>query len=300
MKLCIGLLGMHDLVGRDFSAVHELVSIADAKGIDQLSVTDHVVMGTHLDAYPYGDFAGSPRTQFLDPLVYLGSFASVTSRIRLSSGIVISPLRAAPVLAKQIATLDVLSRGRVTIGLGTGWQREEYDACGVPWESRFAILEEQIRACKALWSGSAVSFHGEHVRFDDVTARPAPVQGAGLPILLGVALLKRNVERIAELCDGWTPMERDPAVLRPEIDKLRRAFEERGRDPETLEVRTTYEVMKGSDGRPDLAATLAQTASYAAAGVTMVRLEPRVFCNGPEDFETFLDRAIEARNAVTK
>lgn len=300
MKLCIGLLGMHDLVGRDFAAVHEMVAMADKKGIDQLSVTDHVVMGTGLEAYPYGDFAGSPRTQFLDPLVYLGSFASVTSRIRLSSGIVVAPLRPAPVLAKQIATLDVLSRGRVTIGLGVGWQREEYDACGVSWDSRFAILEEQIRACKALWSGETVSFHGEHVHFDNLTARPAPVQGASLPILLGVALLKRNVERIAELCNGWTPMERDPAVLRTEIDKLKRAFEARGRDPETLEVRTTYEVIKGADGKPDLAATLAQTADYAAAGVTMVRLEPRVFCRGPEDYETFLDRAIEARDSVTK
>lgn len=299
MKLCIGLLGMHELAGRDFAAVHELVSIADAKGIDQLSVTDHVVMGGNLDAYPYGSFTGSPRTQFLDPLVWLGSFASVTSRIRLSSGIVVAPLRPAPVLAKQIATLDVLSRGRVTIGLGVGWQKEEYEGCGVSWENRFAILEDQIRACRALWSGDTVSYHGEHVRFDDLTARPTPVQGASLPILLGVALLRRNIERIAELCDGWTPMERDPEVLRPQIDKLKHAFEARGRDPQSLEVRTTYEVCKDAGGKPNLAATLAQTRAYADAGVTMVRLEPRIFCRGPEDFEAFLDQAIEARDAAT-
>lgn len=297
MKLSLGLLGMESLTG-GFAGLRDVVALADKKGVDQVSVVDHVVMGPTHEEYPYGPFRGASQTPFLDPLVELASYASVTKNIRLSSGIVISPLRPAAVLAKQLATLDVLSGGRVEIGLGVGWQSAEYAACGVDWSSRFAILEEQIRACRLLWSGTAVTFHGEHVTLDDITAMPQPVQGAKLPIWLGLGLKRRNIERIAELCDGWIPMERDRANLREQVDVLKRAFEARGRDPGELQVRATYEVRRGADGKPDLEATLAQTKDYAAAGVTMLRLESRVLCRRIEDFERFLERAVQEKGVV--
>ena len=297
MKLSLGLLGMESLTG-GFAGLRDVVALADKKGVDQVSVVDHVVMGPTHEEYPYGPFRGTSQTPFLDPLVELASYASVTKNIRLSSGIVISPLRPAAVLAKQLATLDVLSGGRVEIGLGVGWQSAEYAACGVDWSSRFAILEEQIRACRLLWSGTAVTFHGEHVTLDDITAMPQPVQGAKLPIWLGLGLKRRNIERIAELCDGWIPMERDRANLREQVDVLKRAFEARGRDPGELQVRATYEVRRGADGKPDLEATLAQTKDYAAAGVTMLRLESRVLCRRIEDFERFLERAVQEKGVV--
>ncbi|HKT54458.1 MAG TPA: TIGR03619 family F420-dependent LLM class oxidoreductase [Caulobacteraceae bacterium] len=231
MKLSLGLLGMEALTGGDFAALRDLVALADKKGVDQVSAVDHVIMGEAHDEYPYGPFRGASRTPFLEPLVELATYAAATTNIRLSSGVVISPLRPAVTLAKQLATLDVLSRGRVEIGFGVGWQSAEYAACGVEFESRFSILEEQIRVCRALWGGTNVSFRGQHVAFDNMTAMPHPVQGAKLPIWLGVALKRRNIERIAELCDGWLPMERDRARLKLQIDALRRAFEERGRDP---------------------------------------------------------------------
>ena len=298
MKLCLGLLGMESLTGGDFAALRDVVALADKKGVDQVAVFDHVIMGENHEEYPYGPFRGTSRTPFLEPLVELGTYAAVTQNIRLSSGIVISPLRPAVVLAKQLATLDVLSKGRVEIGLGVGWQSAEYVACGVDWKARFEILEEQIRVCRALWGETNVTFRGEHVSFENMTAMPQPLQGAKLPIWLGVALKRRNIERIAELCDGWAPMERDPAQLKVEIDALKRAFEARGRDPGELQVRATYEVKRGADGKVDLDATLAQTKAYAAAGVTMMRLESRVLCRRLEDVERFLERAIQEQGVA--
>ena len=298
MKLSLGLLGMESLVGGDFAALRDLVALADRKGVDQVSAIDHVIMGEHHEEYPYGPFRGTSHTPFLDPLTELATYAAVTTNIRLSSGIVISPLRPAVVLAKQLATLDVLSRGRVEIGLGVGWQSAEYVAAGVPWEHRFAILEEQIRVCRALWAGGDVTFRGEHVSFEHMTSMPQPVQGARLPIWLGVALKRRNIERIAELCDGWIPMEHDKATLKTEIDMLKRAFEARGRDPGALQVRATYEIRRGADGKVDLGATLAQTKAYADAGVTMLRLETRVLCRRIEDFEAFLERVVQVKDVV--
>ncbi|HKT53309.1 MAG TPA: LLM class flavin-dependent oxidoreductase, partial [Caulobacteraceae bacterium] len=181
MKLSLGLLGVEALTGGDFAAVRDVVALADKKGVDQVSAIDHVVMGESHDEYPYGVFRGTSRSPFLDPLVELATYAAVTNNIRLSTGVVVSPLRPAVVLAKQIASLDVLSRGRVEIGLGVGWQSAEYRACGVDWNSRFAILEEQIRLCRALWGGTQVSFQGEHVQVENVTAMPQPLQGARLP-----------------------------------------------------------------------------------------------------------------------
>lgn len=298
MKVAIGMLGMHTIPGCDFPALRDIVAMADKKGIDQVVVFDHVVMGQNFDEYPTPPFTGTPDFPFLEPMIELAGYAAVTRHIRLSTGIIIAPLRPAAILAKQIATLDVLSQGRVDIGLGVGWQSAEYRACGIDYENRFDIMEEQIRVCRALWSGETVSFHGRHNRFDDITAMPRPVQGAGLPIWLGIALKRRNVERLAELGDGWCPIERDPVRLRAGIETLRRAFEERGRDPGSLQTRVTPTVERGSDGKISLDETLARTREYADAGVTMLRLEMRRFCRRLEDVEPFLEKIAQIKDVV--
>lgn len=295
MKVALGLLGMESLAGGDYTALRDVVAIADRKGIDQVTVFDHVVMGETFEEYPQQPFTGNPKTPFLEPMVELGGYAAVTKDITLSSSIVIAPLRPAALLAKQIATLDVLSRGRMEIGLGVGWQSAEYAACGVDYASRFEILEEQIRVCRALWSGEKTSFNGKYIQLDQVTSMPTPVQGTRVPIWLGVALKRRNVERIAELCDGWCPMERDPARLKAGVETLKRAFEKHGRDPEELQVRNNLAVQRGSDGKPDLEATLATIGDYAAAGVTMVRIEARRFCRRLEDVESLFERIVQIK-----
>jgi probable F420-dependent oxidoreductase len=295
MKICISVIGLERWFDGDFAGLAELVRIADEKGVDQVSAVDHVVMGENLSAYPYGPFPGSLDTDWIEPVVQLASFASVTKRIRLATGIVIAPLRAAALLAKQIATLDVLSHGRLDIGLGVGWQKEEYEACGVPWEDRFDLLTEQVEACRTLWAGAPASYAGRHVKFDRIYSLPLPTRGAATPIWFGVAPLAKNIERIARLGDGWLPMERDPAKLVDPIRKIRAAFAQVGRDPDELQVRASYQIVRGADGQPDLATTLAATKTYANAGVTVMRFEPAVFCRTREEFEPFLDRVLEAR-----
>ena len=294
MRTAISVLGLEKWFGGDFAEVTELVRIADGIGIDQISVVDHVVMGEATHKYPYGAFQGKPTSPWIEPVVQLATFASVTKSIKLATGIIIAPLRPAALLARQLATLDLLSHGRIEIGLGVGWQKEEYDACGVPWEGRMAYFEEQIRVCKKLWSEAPTSFHGEYVNFDQVYCLPFPPQGKNIPLYFGVAATDANTARIAELGHGWLPMETDPQKLAAPIQKLKAAFAARGRGAETVEVRTTMTTVMGANGRPDLDATLAAVPAYAEVGVTTLRVQPGTFCREREAYIPFLEKLVRA------
>lgn len=294
MKVAVGMLGMHSLAG-DFAGLRDIVALADKKGIDKVTVFEHVVMGQDFSEYPEPPFTGTPDFPFIEPMVELASYAGVTENIRLASSILIGPLRPAAVLAKQIASLDVLSRGRAEIGLGVGWQSAEYRACGVDYARRFDILEDQIRACRLLWTGENVSYAGDFVQLDNVTAMPAPVQGASIPIWLGIAPKPRNVRRMAELAQGWCPMGADLEQLKSGADVIRRAVAEQGRDPDAFGILTTAEAERGADGKTSLDATIARAADYAAAGVTELRFEIRRFCRRMEDVEPFLERIVQVK-----
>ena len=288
-QVAIGLYGLQRWFGGDFAPITSIVRQADARGVDLVSLTDHVVMGENLQNYPYGKFPAPLDFPWFEPLTVLGALSAVTERIRLSTGIVIAPLRSAVLLAKQLATLDVLSRGRVSIGLGVGWQREEYDASGVPWEGRYARLDEQIRVCRLLWSEAPATFRGLTVHFEKIHAYPRPVQPR-IPIWLGLAPNPRNIARMAEVADGWIPMEQDPAKLAPVIAELRAALEKRGRDPKAFTVRVVPRFVFRSDGTPDLEATLAAVPELVRVGANMVELFPAAFCRGADELDAFLTR----------
>jgi probable F420-dependent oxidoreductase len=296
-QVAIGLYGLQSWFGGDFAPVTEIVRIAENNGVDLVSITDHVVMGENVHNYPYGRFPAPLDYPWFEPLTVLGALAGVTQRIRLSTGVVIAPLRPAVLLAKQIATLDVMSRGRVSIGLGVGWQKEEYDAAGVPWEGRYARLMEQLRVCRLLWSEAPATFHGETVRFEKIHAYPRPLQQGGVPIWLGLAPTERNIERMAEFADGWIPMEQDPAKLAPVITRLRTAVAARGRDPKAFTVRVVPRFVFRADRTPDLEATLAGVAALVRAGASMVELFPGAFCRGPDDFEAFCRRIVALKDS---
>jgi probable F420-dependent oxidoreductase len=295
-QVAIGLYGLQGWFGGDFAPVTELVRKAESHGVDLVSITDHVVMGENLHHYPYGRFPAPLDFPWYEPLTVLAVLAGVTQRIRLSTGIVIAPLRSAVLLAKQIATLDVMSRGRVSIGLGVGWQQEEYQASGIPWEGRYTRLVEQLKVCRLLWSEAPATFHGETVSFEKIYAYPRPVQPQ-LPIWLGLAPNERNIERMAELADGWIPMEQDAAKLAPVITRLRAALAARGRDPAAFTVRVVPRFVFRPDKTPDLEATLAGVAALVAAGADMVELFPGAFCRGPEDFEGFCRRLVALKGS---
>jgi probable F420-dependent oxidoreductase len=295
IKIAVSLFGLEKWFGGDFASVLDVVRLADRKGFDQVNVVDHVIMSEETDKYPYGRFPASPSTPWYEPVTVLAAAAGATEKIRLSTGIIISPLRPAPLLAKQLATLDVISRGRVEIGLGTGWQRQEYDSCGIPWEHRFARMWEQVRVCRELWSKAPADFQGESVSFKQLYSLPFPVQ-KHIPLWFGIAPTPRNIDRIAELGDGWLPMERDPEKLKEPIARLQAAFKARGRDPKSLVVRTGLRPVFASDRTPDLEATLAQLPALIAVGVNIIDFNPSMFCKNLKEAESFFERIAELKN----
>jgi probable F420-dependent oxidoreductase len=221
----------------------------------------------------------------------LAAMAGATRRIRLATGVLIAPLRPALLLAKTAATLDVLSGGRLDLGVGLGWQREEYEGAGVPWAGRGARLDDTLRACRALWTADApVSFRSDTVAFRELRSAPRPVQPGGPPLWFGVAASERNAARIAELGAGWLPMETDPDAIARGVARLRRAFERAGRDPATLGVRANAPIERGPDGQPDLDRTLAALPRLSAAGVTIAAFALPTWIRSAADAPDFFSR----------
>lgn len=189
--------------------------------------------------------------------------AGKTERLRLVTSVMILPYRNPVATAKTLATIDVLSRGRVTVGVGVGWLREEFEALGAAdFDRRGAVSDEYLRIFKALWTESPVSFAGEFYRFEDVRCLPEPVQKPHPPIWIG-GHSKAALRRVARLGDGWHPVGANPAVpltpadLRRDLDELYRLTEAEGRDPSALTISykaPLYDVSRpvaaGADRRP--------------------------------------------------
>jgi len=300
LNVAIGLYGLHRWFDGEFAPVVDLARRAEAAGIDQVSITDHVVMGENIDKYPYGPFPAPLDYPWFEPITVLAAIAGGTERIRLSTGIVIAPLRAAVLLAKQLATLDVMSRGRVTIGLGVGWQKEEYDAAGVPWDGRYTRFDEQVRVCRQLWSEAPASFAGRTVAYERIHAWPRPVQPGGIPIWLGLAPSERNIERIAEYGDGWIPMEQRPEKLAVHVAAMRRAFDARGRDPASLAVRAVPRMVFGANGLADFDKAASEIPALIEAGITTVELFPSAYCRGVHEFDAFCERLAALKSTYAR
>jgi probable F420-dependent oxidoreductase len=247
-------------------------------------------------SYPFsgGRFA-DPNEPFLEPLIMLAGAATVTTRMRLATTILLAPLRPALLLAKQVATLDVLCGGRLDLGVGVGWQKEEYDAAGAIWDDRFAYMDEQIQACRALWTSAPASFNGKLIKFDRLHAKPFPRQPGGVPIWLGVKPTERSFRRVAELGDGWLPMETDPDLLAKQIDALRATLTAHGRDPLSVKIRGRPPIIRDSEGRGDLDATLALVPAFIAAGADTLVFSPFAYCRAPDDFESVIKRIAAAK-----
>jgi probable F420-dependent oxidoreductase len=290
LRVSITLSGLARLFGERLDAVVEAAAAADAAGIDQIAVPDHLAIGPRTDKYPYGRFPLPADEPWLEPLTLLAVIAGATRRIRLATGVLIAPLRPALLLAKTAATLDVLSCGRLDLGVGLGWQREEFSAAGVPFAGRAARMHDQLRACRALWSGGPVSFRSESVAFDDLVCLPRPVQAGGPPLWLGVAASEANASIMAELAAGWLPISSDPGEIAAGTETLRRAFERAGRDPASLGVRANAPVATGADGRPDLDATLAALPRLREAGVTIAGFALARFVRSQRELPGFFER----------
>ena len=262
----------------------DLARAADDAGVDRIVVVDHVVMGSHTDKYVWGTFPVPPDAPWLEPLVVLAAVASATARVRLATGILIAPLRPAALLAKQAATLDVLSRGRLDLGVGTGWQREEYDAEGIDFARRGDLLSDTIAACRVLWRDTPAAFDSATMSFRDVYCEPKPVQAGGVPLWIAGTLHARTLERVVQWGDAWIP------IMGATVDdigdgarRIRDAWRQAGRDPAALQVQAPLRIERGADGRPDLARSIASVPELVAAGATDVHVTLRAFNADPAE-----------------
>jgi probable F420-dependent oxidoreductase len=239
-----------------------------------------------------------------DPLLPLAFAAAVTRRARLGTAVVNLPFVAPPVLAKQLATLDVLSGGRAVAGVGLGWVPEEFEGVGVPYERRGARGEEYLAALRALWGPDPVSFDGEFYRVPESSVLPKPVRPGGPPVLLGGSA-PAALARSGRLADGWISSSRaDPETIDRPIIAVKEAARAAGRDPEAMEFVVRGVVRVGPRTRP-LTGTLDEIAAdlpeLAGKGVTEVfvdlNFDPTI--GNPEvDRERSMARATEVLEAL--
>jgi probable F420-dependent oxidoreductase len=278
----------------------ELGRVADDARIDRIVVVDHVVMGPHPENYAWGKFPVPPDAPWLEPLTVLTAIAAVTTRVRLATGILIAPLRPAALLAKQVATLDQLSGGRVDLGVGTGWQREEYDAQGLAFENRGQLLDDTLAACHVLWRDTPAELESPTLSFREIYCEPKPVQAGGVPIWIAGTLHARNLARVVEHGTGWIPIMGETVEgIAAGAQQIRAAYTAAGRDPSALQVQAPLRIAPGTDGRPDLAASMASVPDLVAAGATDVIVTLRAFARDADASPAAMVRIREQFDAVT-
>jgi len=292
VQVAIEVRHVHELFGGELGPVLEFIRTADRKGIDQVVIADHVVVCEAAPAnYPGAKFPPLDYPWY-EPVVALSVIAAQTQRIRLATGILISPLRPAVLLAKQLATLDLVSGGRLDIGFGAGWQREEFAACGVSFEGRFHRMDEQILACRALWGDVPASFRGDTVAFERMYCFPRPVQSPGIPIWLGISPTEAGFNRLAQLSDGWIRLDPDPKRLKTHIDHLRERVVAAGRPANAVRVRAQVPHVLDSKGQPNLAATLDQVPAYIESGAEILEFYPGRICTRADQLDRFLEAIV--------
>jgi probable F420-dependent oxidoreductase len=229
-------------VGVDPLAALELCKRAESAGFESVWGGEHVIIPKTIESpYPYSEDGKIPvtaDTPIPDPLIWLAYVAAAAPSLRLGTCILILPQRNPVVLAKELATLDHLSGGRVELGIGVGWMREEFDALGLPWEARGARNDEYVAAMRALWAGEEAEFHGKFVDFAPVTCAPRPVNG-NIPIIVG-GDSEVAIRRAARLADGYFPGSSDPAVLEGLVRSLHAEAREHGRQPEDIEISAIF------------------------------------------------------------
>ena len=227
-----------------------LATTAEHVGVESLWTVEHVVIPVgYKSTYPYDPSGKIPAPEQMpipDPLVWLSYVAAVTKTIKLATGIVILPQRHPLYVAKEVATLDVLSHGRMILGIGVGWLEEEFDALGIPFAERAARTAEMVRAMRSLWKDEAEPFHGKFHRWEKLESHPKPIQKPGVPIVVG-GHTELAARRAARYGDGFFPGVADEEKLTWLLGIVREECGKLGRDPATIEV-TSGRATPDADG----------------------------------------------------
>lgn len=216
-----------------------LAQKAESAGVESVWTFEHVIVPIdYASKYPYspnGKMGVTPETNFIDPLIALTAIATHTKTLRLGTGVNILSQTNPLLMAKQCASLDLVSGGRFMLGVGIGWLREEFDAMGVPFERRGARFDEYVAAMKQVWSGDVVEHDGEFLKWSGFKSHPTPAQKPTLPVVIGGSK-GRVFERTAKLGEGWFAPTGSPEELAPMLEQLRKACEAEGRDYDEIEI----------------------------------------------------------------
>jgi probable F420-dependent oxidoreductase len=239
-NLQIGIVYPQTEFGNDPSAIRDYAQTAESLGYTHILAYDHVVgANPHRPGGWFGPYTS--ETPFQEPLVLFSFLAAITQKIKLTTGIIILPQRQTTLVAKQTATLDVLSSGRLRLGVGIGWNAVEYEALNENFKNRGQRLEEQIEILRLLWTNHTVTFQGKWHSIPDAGINPRPVQRP-IPIWFG-GHAEEAVQRAARLGDGWMPNFYTPEEAAGTLDLIKRTLDENGRDYSSfgLEARLKYE-----------------------------------------------------------
>ncbi len=240
MKFGVAFANIGPFVQPDEAAF--LARTCEEVGIESLWTVEHVAVPTGYQAqYPYsadGRMPGPENSPIPDPLLWLAYVAAATSKIRLATGILILPQRHPLYVAKEVATLDVLSKGRALLGIGIGWMEDEFRALGIPFDERVARTEEACAALRTLWKPGANAFKGDYYAWEALESNPKPVQPGGVPIIVGGHVLGA-ARRAARVGDGFFPMKTQGARLPELLAALSDECARVGRDPKQIEITTS-------------------------------------------------------------
>ncbi len=239
----IGMRSSRTIVG--------LSQLAEDCGFESVWTAEHVMVPVdYTSKYPYNDrgkMDAEPETNMVDPIVALSLVAGATKSIKLGTGVNILPQASPLLMAKQAASLDFVSGGRLLLGLGIGWLKEEFIAMDTPFERRGARFDDYVVAMKKVWSGEVVEHKSEFVHWTGFKSYPVPVQQPHMPVIIG-GNAGRVFERVAKHGDGWyAPPLKDPEELAPRIEALRKTCEEVGRDFNDIEISAMWDARGGLD-----------------------------------------------------
>jgi probable F420-dependent oxidoreductase len=241
----IGVVFPQIEIGADPAVVRDYAQATEALGYSHLLVYDHV-LGAGIEHRPDWTGAYTAKNIFHEPFVLFGYLAGITSKIELVTGVLVLPQRQTALVAKQAAEVDVLSGGRLRLGVGIGWNKVEYEALGQDFHNRGKRIEEQITLLRALWTKPVIDFQGEWEHVPEAGINPLPVQRP-IPIWIG-GTADAVLRRTARIGDGWFPMMPPNEAARITIERLRDYAREAGRDPDLIGIEARLGL---KDGTPE-------------------------------------------------
>jgi len=259
-------------------AADRIVAVAEAAetlGYSTAWVIDHLVLPATVE----GGYAFNPLDPFLEPITVLGALALRTSRIKLGTAVLVLPYRHPVYTAKALATVDVLSGGRLVVGVGAGWMEPEFNVLGIPISERGSRTNETIDVLKSLWTEDVPSYSGRHFQFSNIKFVPQPVQKPRPPILVG-GMTQGALQRVIARADGWIAIGKSPADLNQPLERLREMAVKAGRKPGELNISMV------PVSAPSLEQVIDDLPRYAELGVQHLYLSMRAWTT---DFSRFME-----------